>query len=153
MMHTRKPGGDELIEVFRGRSLVVVPLMLLLAACTADPTAREAGEAVDQPLEIAVPASPVTGEVPADLMNAIIEDLVKNQDLKSVDISVVRAEFVIWPDGSLGCAQPGVMYTQARVDGYWVVLKADDQEYDYRATARGQFWQCRNLFKKVKPIG
>ncbi len=37
-----------------------------------------------------------------------------------------------WNDGSLGCPQPGQLYTQALVDGFQVVLEVDDEQFDYR---------------------
>jgi hypothetical protein len=75
-------------------------------------------------------------------MNAILEDMVARTGADPASIEVVRAEAVVWNDGSLGCPQPGMMYTQALVDGYWVVLKAGDREFDYRATQTGYFLLC-----------
>ena len=43
------------------------------------------------------------------------------------DIKVLSAEAVTWPDGSLGCPQPGMMYTQALVPGFRIVLQAADR--------------------------
>ena len=37
-----------------------------------------------------------------------------------------------WNDGSLGCPQPGELYTQALVDGFQVLLEVDGEEFDYR---------------------
>jgi hypothetical protein len=39
---------------------------------------------------------------------------------------VVQAEAVTWPDGALGCPEPGIVYTQALVPGYWVVVEAEE---------------------------
>ena len=58
-------------------------------------------------------------------------------DLSAVpvtELTVARAEAVTWPDGSLGCPEPGMMYTQVLVDGYWVVIRAGDETYDFRGT-------------------
>jgi hypothetical protein len=30
----------------------------------------------------------------------------------------------VWNDGSLGCPEPGMMYTQALVNGYWLIIEA-----------------------------
>ena len=57
-------------------------------------------------------------------------------------INVLRDEAVVWRDGSLGCPKPGMMYTQALVEGYWVVLEHDGKTYDYRAGNRGYFVLC-----------
>lgn len=47
-------------------------------------------------------------------------------------VTTVSAESVTWPDGSLGCPEPGQMYTQALVDGYQVIVEVGGTRYDYR---------------------
>ena len=84
----------------------------------------------------------VTGEVPAALLAEIVADAALRSGVVEADIVVVRGESVTWSDGSLGCPQPGMNYTQALVPGYWVVLDADGTDYDYRASARGFFTLC-----------
>ncbi|MDH5423345.1 MAG: hypothetical protein OEY55_16205 [Acidimicrobiia bacterium] len=84
---------------------------------------------------------PVTGEVPADLLAAIMADA-ESRSATSAALTVVRAESVTWSDGSLGCPEPGMMYTQALVTGYWVVLDAGGQQMDYRAGTSGSFKYC-----------
>jgi hypothetical protein len=58
--------------------------------------------------------------------------------------SVLIAEAVTWTDGSLGCPEPGGMYTQALVDGYQVVVEVDGQEYDYRVGRGTDVRLCEN---------
>lgn len=81
-------------------------------------------------------------EVPADLLNAIIADLAKQERLRSEDIKLLQGEAVTWPNGALGCPKPGEMYTQAEVPGFRVVLESAGQEYDYRAARAGYFRRC-----------
>jgi hypothetical protein len=98
------------------------------------------------PVETVPPSEPppaVTGEVPADLLEAIMADAESRMTTKGA-LTVVRAESVTWSDGSLGCPEPGVMYTQALVDGYWVVLDAGGSQMDYRASSKGSFKLCEN---------
>ncbi|MBT8163979.1 MAG: hypothetical protein KJP22_06265 [Acidimicrobiia bacterium] len=85
---------------------------------------------------------PVTGEGPADLVDQIIADASGRAGVATGNITVVRSEAVVWNDGSLGCPEPGLAYTQALVEGYWIVVEADGTEYDYRASARGNFKLC-----------
>jgi hypothetical protein len=88
------------------------------------------------------PVAPiVTGEVPADLMDAIMADAGSRIAAKTA-LAVIRAQAVTWSDGSLGCAEKGMTYTQALVDGYWVVLDAGGQQLDYRASRSGAFRYC-----------
>jgi hypothetical protein len=84
----------------------------------------------------------ITGEAPEDLIEQILSDLEKRTGAGRQTIQVIRSEVVIWNDGSLGCPKPGELYTQALVNGYHVVLKLGDQDYDYRATQTGYFFLC-----------
>jgi len=99
------------------------------------------------------PAAPVTGEAPSALLDKIIADLMTRKNIRREEIAVTRAEAVIWPDGSLGCPRPGEMYTQATVEGYWIVLRWAEKEFDYRASSKGQFLLCKNTFEVRRPVG
>jgi hypothetical protein len=92
-------------------------------------------------MEIPISA-PATGEVPEKILTEIFADLVDRSGSELVDIQVVRAEAVVWNDGSLGCPQPGEFYIQVLIDGYWVVLEVDEVEYDYRVSDKGSFKLC-----------
>ena len=93
----------------------------------------------------------VTGEVPAEILDPVFDDVVAQTGADREDIEILRAESVIWRDGSLGCPKPGMMYTQALVNGYWVVLGYDAQEYDYRLNSSGYFAVCDQAFSKLIP--
>jgi uncharacterized damage-inducible protein DinB len=83
----------------------------------------------------------VTGEVPDDLLAAIKADAQsRNPDADAV--TVVRAQGVTWSSGALGCPEPGMMYTQALVPGYWVELDVAGHRMDYRAATAGGFRYC-----------
>lgn len=86
--------------------------------------------------------APVTGEVPDSVLSAARNDLAKKLDIDAALIEVREAASVVWNDGSLGCARPGEIYTQAEVPGYRVVLEYEDRQYDYRATERGYLLLC-----------
>ncbi len=106
---------------------------------------REARQGSRHPLpERLPPESPaqVTGEVPGSLLAAIDTDLAARLGIAAGEARVVIAEARQWNDGSLGCPQPGVMYTQAIVPGYRVVLEHAGRRYDYRASERGYFTLC-----------
>ncbi len=84
----------------------------------------------------------VTGEVPDDLLQKIFADLEKQSGTNRSEFALLTAESAQWPDGSLGCPEPGQMYTQALVDGYRIVIGITDQKYDYRASEKGFFKLC-----------
>lgn len=85
---------------------------------------------------------PLSGEVPQDILDEIVSDIVERSGSARGDIQVIRAEAVVWNDGALGCPLPGEAYIQILIDGFWVVLKVEGIEYDYRVTDQGSFKLC-----------
>lgn len=85
---------------------------------------------------------PVTGEVPAALLEPVVADAAERAGVGVAETSVITAQEMLWNDGSLGCPEPGQVYTQAQVAGYWVVVEAGGAAYDYRLTAAGSFRLC-----------
>jgi hypothetical protein len=71
-------------------------------------------------------------------------DLAVRLQVDPTQIEVVSAERVTWPDGSLGCPQPGEFYTQALVDGFRVVLGTGGRTrvYVYHAGSDGAPFLC-----------
>ena len=55
-------------------------------------------------------------------MAAATADLATQTGLDPSTFVTVRAEQVIWSDGSLGCPEPGHMYIQVLTPGYWIQL-------------------------------
>ncbi len=88
----------------------------------------------------------VTGEVPDEFLTPVIEDAATLAGVDPADVTVVTAQEVVWPDGSLGCAEPGVVYTQAQIQGYWVVVEVNGVGFDYRLNDGGAFRLCTNPF-------
>ena len=84
----------------------------------------------------------ILNEVPESLVQSIKEDLAGKLDVSDDTIEVVSATAVNWNDGSLGCARPDQVYTQAIVPGYRVILKVGAKHYDYRAAESGYFFLC-----------
>ena len=91
--------------------------------------------------ETSEPAPPM-----ADISEAGIAALVARAAAESGvaidEVRVVTAEEVTWPDGSLGCPQPGMAYTQALVPGYRVVVEVNGEELHFHAAQRGEFRLC-----------
>jgi hypothetical protein len=103
---------------------------------------EEPTEPVDTPDAGAPPLS--SGETPQELFDAVVNDLVTRSGGDRSAVEVVKSEAVEWSDGSLGCPQPGMMYTQAIVPGYHVILALGGETYDYRLSDRGTFVLCTN---------
>ena len=64
----------------------------------------------------------VQGKVPQGILDAIIKEAATLAKVQREKLVILRAQPVVWNDGSLGCPEPGMMYTQALVNGYWVVI-------------------------------
>lgn len=73
-----------------------------------------------------------------------IQDLAGRVGVSVDAITVISAEPVVWPDGGLGCPQPGMEYLQVQQDGMKIVLAVDGREYQYHSgETRGPFL-CEN---------
>ena len=71
-----------------------------------------------------------------------VADLAERLDVDPSEIELVLQEDITWRDGSLGCPQPGMRYTQALVDGYRIVLRHGDTEYRYHGGGRRGPFLC-----------
>jgi len=87
-------------------------------------------------------SSLVKEDVPQGIVDSILSETARLAKVRREQLVIVRAESVVWNDGSLGCPEPGMMYTQAFVNGYWVVIDAAGQNYDFRVGSRGNFRLC-----------
>lgn len=85
---------------------------------------------------------PIVGEMPDEILEKIITDLIERTNTEKQKIKVIRSESVTWNDGALGCPKPGMFYTQALVKGYWVILQINEISYDYRVSDSGYFTLC-----------
>jgi hypothetical protein len=108
---------------------IAASLALVLAACAAPNGSDSSAASVPENL-----VSPVDQAV-SDLQ-ALLDD--------NAEITVVLVEDVTWPDGSLGCPQPGMSYTQALVDGYRIVLSDGETEYAYHGAVGREPFLCEN---------
>ncbi|WP_202875432.1 hypothetical protein, partial [Kribbella albertanoniae] len=64
--------------------------------------------------------------------------------VQATAVKVVSAEEVTWSDGSMGCPEPGMMYTQALIDGMRIILEADGKRYEYHSGRQGAPFLCEN---------
>lgn len=67
------------------------------------------------------------------VVRASVEDLASTLGVDPGDVEVVSVEEVTWRDGSRGCAERGVMYTQALIDGSRITLRVGDTTYEYHS--------------------
>ncbi len=71
-------------------------------------------------------------------------DLAKRLGVAAAEVTVVSSDEVTWPDGSLGCPEPGMHYTQALVQGSRIILEAAGKQYHYHSGATRPPFLCEN---------
>jgi len=159
------------------RLAATVAMVSLVLACGADPNDHEA----TPPEEAPVPSDPDTdgpdatepgdeaAEAPREEDEAdgpgdddatardrrevtlAIADAAERTSVPASDIEVVEFAMVTWPDGAIGCPEPGVVYTQALVDGYRIVLDADGTLLTYHGATGADPFLCRSPADPVQP--
>ncbi len=156
------------------RSLLALLMISTIAACSAagpgaaspagtaspadaptpSPTSARPSFALSPPplATVGPSSSPVVGEVPPAIMAAATVDLATKTGLDPSTFVTVRSEQVIWADGSLGCPEPGHMYTQVLTPGYWIQIQAGGKTYDYRSPNGGPVRLCE-LASPKPPTG
>lgn len=75
-------------------------------------------------------------------------DLAQRLSIPVNEIVLLEATSVIWPDGSLGCPQPGVAYTQVPQDGLLLRIQARGQTYEYHSGGRRDPFLCVRSVKE-----
>jgi hypothetical protein len=79
----------------------------------------------------------VSGEM-APLIAAIAEDL----GVPPESVQVVTTEPRDWPDSSLGCPQPDMLYAQVITPGYLVLVEVSGERIEYHTDERGTVVRC-----------
>jgi hypothetical protein len=76
------------------------------------------------------------------LVQWALDDAARRTPLETSVLNAVLAERVTWPDGALGCRQPGMSYPQALVSGYRIHVVAGSETLHYHAGNQGQPFFC-----------
>jgi hypothetical protein len=133
----------------------------LLVTATPPPTATPVAYPVLQPTETPVPApdqssdtgrpvppynaqplTPPYGAAMEAQIDAAKQDLAQRLGIDASAIEVVEVDAVTWPDTSLGCPKPGMMYPQVLVEGVLVQLRANGQIYRYHGDGQRRLFLC-----------
>lgn len=136
---------------FFGRRVRAVAVVLagtaLLAGCGEDGSGSGTPGTTSAPLSASPTASgaasyPTEGgsSVSPELepvVEAAVADLESRPGTGTGPVRVVLARPETFPDGAVGCPEPGKMYTQALVEGYRVVLARGDRSWLYTAAEDG----------------
>ena len=130
------------MRIFQRRLWLLVSMMAL-AACA--PAAIQPARLPTTPSRS--PGSPTPASQPGSvtaLVEQAVADLASRLNVPASQIEVVSSEAVIWPDGSLGCPQPGMAYIQILLKGHRIRLKAGDRLYEYHGGERQAPFLCEN---------
>jgi hypothetical protein len=71
-----------------------------------------------------------------------IADAAATAGVDASEVALVSAEMVTWSDGSLGCPEPGMVYTEALVDGYRIVVEVAGARVDYHGALDSAPFRC-----------
>ena len=84
-----------------------------------------------------------TALIPRAVRRAVVTDAANRFKVAESAVVLARAEQLTWSDGSLGCPEPGRMYTQMLVAGFRVVAITSAGELTYHTDSRGIAVSCR----------
>lgn len=105
-------------------------LVGFLVACGAPDRSPSSEETTVDPSPSS--SRPSGGDARPDVVPAV-DDLATALGVDAGEVEVVSVEEVTWRDGSRGCAEPGMSYTQALVDGSRITLRAGGRTYEYHS--------------------
>ncbi|MDD9205613.1 hypothetical protein PU560_03910 [Georgenia sp. 10Sc9-8] len=113
-------------------------------------------EAPDDPPGAGAPVEPPPGrgaDPGGESAEMAVQDLADRLGVPAEDVTVVRAESVTWPDGALGCPEPGTAYTQSLVEGMLIELTVDGETYRYHSGTDREPFLCSDPQEPVRSEG
>lgn len=112
-----------------GADAATTPASATAPAATAEPAATSEPAATAEPAGTAIaPGSPEA---------RALEGLARNTGVGADALVLTSKEAQEWPDGSLGCPEPGTMYTQALVSGYKLTFSDGTNTYNVHTDESG----------------
>ncbi len=130
-----------------------------------DPDVATPSESENEQVELAQPSSIIEEENPGEpieteelptmppqnlanpdelpQVNIAKEDLAARLNIAKDSIEVIKVELVTWPNGALGCPQPGMAYTQVMQDGLLIQLSVDSVTYNYHSGGARDPFLCQ----------
>jgi len=109
-----------------------------------------------EPQKDDTPMPQPTQPSPSSALESLIEkakvDLTQRLSIPLVQIDLVEAKEVVWPNASLGCPQPGMVYADVLTPGYLILLEANSREYEYHASKGKEVICCENPTPPVPGI-
>lgn len=104
---------------------------------TPAPGSQQPGQSLPPP-----PGADPAAIVPADVLEKVLTDAAGRTGVSRASVSAVSARAQTWNDGSLGCPEPGMAYTQVLTEGYQIMVSAAGRTLDYRTSSQGAVKLC-----------
>ena len=133
--------------------VLLAALMLALYGCAASrppdaPTAAPASQPVlsASPSPSRVPStspSPESSPPADDVADRVVRAAAAHLGVAATAVRVDSVDAREWPDSSLGCPSPGMLYAQVVTAGYVVVVSGAGKQLEYHIAPRGQPVLCQ----------
>jgi hypothetical protein len=85
------------------------------------------------------------------LVSLAKENLARQLSIPIDEIELLEVQEAMWPDASLGCPEPGMMYAQVLTEGYLVVLAAGEATYEYHTDRDQALTLCEGVPQPGQP--
>ena len=131
-------------------SVLAITLAVIVAACGTPPEAGSTDTtttpAAPTTIEVEEPVTSTPGANTELVPTAVAArvDLASRLEVAERDIEITSLALVNWRDGSIGCPEEGMSYTQALVPGALVTLVYAGNEYSYHQGGDGDVFLCEN---------
>ena len=79
-----------------------------------------------------------------NLIDKAIADLAQRLSIPAAQIKLMEAREVVWPDASMGCPQPEMVYAQVPVDGLLIRLGVGKEMYFYHTDGTADPFLCES---------
>lgn len=115
------------------RALGVAATLLALVACA---STAQTGQNSPTPVPVPSEATPV--------VDAALTDAATHLSVGKDQLRVDQVEPRQWPDSSLGCPQPGQLYSQIVTPGYLIIISSSSagKQLEYHTDARSRVTLC-----------
>jgi hypothetical protein len=141
------------VIVMRRVSVLAVAATVLLVACGnesgagGEPSMTPTSSHSPSPDPTSPPPTPAPTDpptLPADPVEQAKADLAAHLRVDPAQVTVVSTAEVTWRDGSLGCPEPGMFYTQALIPGIRTILEVAGKQYHYHSGGHRAPFRCEN---------
>jgi hypothetical protein len=114
----------------------------LVACSSMNPEQIEGGTDPGARPETGLPNEASGAQAMQPMLEEIRADATQRAGVEPDKVKILALESVTWADGSLGCPEPGMMYTQALVRGYRIEVDAAGATLVYHSGPQNRFVHC-----------